>query len=129
MDDVARFGQSLQHHRHVARLTQAELAERAGLSEREVSDLERGLRKNPQRATVRLLIAALALAPEQAEALELAARPRPPLTESAALSEARHNLPAERSSFVGRRDELARLERLLDPRLVHVSPRRLVTLT
>jgi hypothetical protein len=41
-----------------------------------------GRRKNPQRATVRLLIEALALAPEQAEALELAARPRPPLRRS-----------------------------------------------
>jgi non-specific serine/threonine protein kinase len=129
MDDVARFGQALQHYRHVARLTQAELAERAGLSEREISDLERGLRKNPQRATVRLLIEALALAPEQAEALELAARSRPPLTEPAALSPVRHNLPPERSSFVGRRDEIARLQRLVDPRIVQAAPTRLVTLT
>jgi non-specific serine/threonine protein kinase len=129
MADVAGFGQALQHHRHVARLTQAELAERAGLSEREVSDLERGLRRNPQRATVRLLIAALALAPEQAEELELAARPRPPRTEQVVHSAARHNLPAERSSFVGRREEIARLERLVDPRIVEASAIRLVTLT
>jgi non-specific serine/threonine protein kinase len=129
MDDVAGFGQALQHYRHVARLTQAELAEQAGLSEREVSDLERGLRKHPQRATVRLLIEALALAPEQAEALALAARPRPPLAQPAAVSPARHNLPAERSSFIGRRDEIARLQQVVDPCTVQASPCRLVTLT
>jgi transcriptional regulator with XRE-family HTH domain len=111
------------------RLTQAELAEQAGLSEREVSDLERGLRKHPQRATVRLLIAALAIAPEQAEALELAARRSPSLPQPLAHSPARHNLPTERSSFVGRRDELATLQRLVDPRIVKASPTRLVTLT
>jgi non-specific serine/threonine protein kinase len=75
-----------------------------------------------------LLLEALALAPEQAEALELAARARP-LTQSALVSPARHNLPPERSSFVGRRHEIARLQKLVDPRIVQVSPSRLVTLT
>jgi predicted ATPase/transcriptional regulator with XRE-family HTH domain len=125
--DVAPFAQALQHLRHAARLTQAELAERSGLSEREISDLERGLRKSPQRATVRLLIEALGLAPDQAEAFELAARETPPLKESVARRPA-NNLPAERSSFVGRRDEVARLQRLLDPRGVATTT-RLVTLT
>ena len=40
MDDVAAFGQALRQYRHVARLTQAELAQRAGLIEREISNLE-----------------------------------------------------------------------------------------
>ena len=56
----AVFGEVLQRHRHAQHLTQAELAEKAGLSERAISDLERGL-KHPQRATVRLLIEALGL--------------------------------------------------------------------
>jgi transcriptional regulator with XRE-family HTH domain len=47
--------------------------ERAGLSERAVSDLERSL-KHPQRATIHLLSDALRLAHEEAEAFELTAR-------------------------------------------------------
>src|SRR5215475_14334688 len=106
MDDLAQFGQALQHYRHVARLTQAELAERDGLSEREISDLERGLRKNPQHATVRLLTDALALTPQLADELELAAglSPRPPLHATQPVDE-KHNLPASLTNFVGRHED------------------------
>ncbi len=94
MDGGAEFGEALQRHRHAQRLTQAELAEKAGLSERAISDLERGL-KHPQRATVRLLIQALGLPPAQARgALELAARTRVAAPEPIATGMARHNLPA-----------------------------------
>jgi transcriptional regulator with XRE-family HTH domain len=63
----------LRRHRRAIGLTQAELAEQAHLSERAISDLERGL-KNPQRATVRLLIRALGLLPDQAGEFEALAR-------------------------------------------------------
>jgi DNA-binding XRE family transcriptional regulator len=39
---AASFGALLQQHRTVAGLSQEELAERAGLSRRGISDLERG---------------------------------------------------------------------------------------
>jgi transcriptional regulator GlxA family with amidase domain len=39
---VARFGDLLRRHRRAADLTQEELAERANISQRTVSDLERG---------------------------------------------------------------------------------------
>ncbi len=89
MDGDAEFGEGLQRHRHAQRLTQAELAEKAGLSERAISDLERGL-KLPQRATVRLLIRALGLPPAQAEELELAARTRGQAPEPIAHGTSRH---------------------------------------
>ncbi|MDQ6670742.1 MAG: AAA family ATPase, partial [Chloroflexota bacterium] len=59
----------LRRHREAVGLTQEELAERAGLSARGVSDLERGLRGNPYPATLRRLAVALDLAPEERAAL------------------------------------------------------------
>ncbi|MBV9281645.1 MAG: tetratricopeptide repeat protein [Chloroflexi bacterium] len=64
------FGQLLRRHRRAAELTQEELAERAGISPRTVSDLERGLYQRPHRDTVQLLAEALGLTAEQRQALE-----------------------------------------------------------
>src|ERR1700694_5607075 len=55
------FGALLHQHRLMAGLSQEELAERAGLSRRGISDLERGARLAPYPATVRRLIEALGL--------------------------------------------------------------------
>ena len=56
VDDAPRsFGELLRDHRRAAGLTQEELAERAGLSARGISNLERGVRIAPQRETPRLL--------------------------------------------------------------------------
>jgi transcriptional regulator with XRE-family HTH domain len=56
------FGAHLRRRR-AAGLTQEGLAERAGLSARGVSDLERGARRAPQRETVRRLARSLRLRP------------------------------------------------------------------
>jgi non-specific serine/threonine protein kinase len=102
----------LRRHRLAAGLSQEALAERAGLSARGLSDLERGRRRWPQAATVRLLVRALGLAPARAAALAAAAaRPRradrgvPPPTPT--------NLPRPVTSFVGRERELAAAGALL----------------
>jgi transcriptional regulator with XRE-family HTH domain len=58
--DTASFAAQLRQHRLALGLTQAELAERAGLSERGISDLERGLKQAPRASTVRLLVGGLA---------------------------------------------------------------------
>src|SRR6202011_742757 len=55
-------------------LTQADLAGRAGLSVRGISDLERGARKAPHSHTVRQLALALELTDEQCGVLLGAAR-------------------------------------------------------
>jgi tetratricopeptide (TPR) repeat protein/transcriptional regulator with XRE-family HTH domain len=68
------FASLLRQHRVAAGLTQEDLAERAGLSTRGVSDLERGLRRAPHRATVVLLADALRLSPDDRAALEAAGR-------------------------------------------------------
>jgi tetratricopeptide (TPR) repeat protein/transcriptional regulator with XRE-family HTH domain len=119
------FGELLKRYRLAAGLSQQRLAERAGLSERAVSDLERGLRRAPQRATLRLLAAALRLGPEDHAALEaIVVRSRPPAARSRPLrgsATRAHTEPvppagllpltaAALPPLVGREPELARLE-------------------
>ncbi len=75
------FGALLRRYRTAAALTQETLAERAGLSARGISDLERGVNRAPRAVTVALLARALQLAPEERRALEEAAqRTGDPLT-------------------------------------------------
>ena len=64
MSDLStpRFGALLRRHRLAAGLSQAELAERAGLSTAAVGALESGRRASPRHFTVRSLADALALA-------------------------------------------------------------------
>ena len=68
----ASFAALLRRFRMAAGLSQETLAERAGLSARAISDLERGARRAPYRETVRLLAGALGLADADRAALEAA---------------------------------------------------------
>jgi transcriptional regulator with XRE-family HTH domain len=113
------FAELLRDFRLLAGLTQEELAERAGLSPRGVSDLERGARRNPYPATVRQLAAAMSLAPEDQASLEAAAQGRrgPARRETAA-----EGVSSPLTSFVGRQRERADVQALL-------ARNRLITLT
>jgi DNA-binding CsgD family transcriptional regulator len=64
------FSQLLRHLRLGAGLTQAELGERAGLSHRTISDLERGTRRKTYSSTVKLLAEALELSSEETARLD-----------------------------------------------------------
>ncbi|HEX2348140.1 MAG TPA: helix-turn-helix domain-containing protein [Ktedonobacterales bacterium] len=75
MAEQTTLSATLKRYRLAAGLSQEELAERAGLSVRAVSDLERGLHRTARGSTINLLASALALAPEQRAALLSAARP------------------------------------------------------
>ena len=68
------LGALLRRYRRQLHLTQAELAACAGVSVDAISLIERGLTRAPQRATIRLLSDALALAPEDAARFAAAAR-------------------------------------------------------
>src|SRR6266542_3751995 len=70
------FGALLRQHRLNRGLTQAALAERAGLSERAIQHLERG-RGQPYHETAQRLADALALTPGQRAAFDVAAAPAP----------------------------------------------------
>lgn len=113
------FGELLRQFRRRTGLTQEELAERANLSTRGISDLERGVRRKPHKATIGLLADALDLPDDEREQLHQSAR-RQVVSPAVVTS----NLPVPMTSFVGRRQELDGLRGwLLDERV------RLLTLT
>lgn len=117
-DAASTFGGLLREFRARAGLSQSDLAEKANISEAAVGALERGTRKAPYRNTVLLLARALELTAQESAALEGArstARAKP----AGGVS---HNLEAERTSFVGREDDLKHiLALLLRSRLVTVT--------
>jgi predicted ATPase/class 3 adenylate cyclase/DNA-binding CsgD family transcriptional regulator len=69
------FATLLKRHRLGAGLTQEALAERASLSARAISDLERGVKQAPRQATLDLLATALHLSPSERSLFEAAFRP------------------------------------------------------
>src|SRR5215211_4022685 len=73
--DLPGFGDLLRRHRTAAALSQEELAERAGVSVRALSDLERGVHRAPRLETVRMLAEALGLGEKERAGLLTAARP------------------------------------------------------
>src|SRR5688572_21141573 len=74
-DGPGAFAHLLRQYRAAAGLAQEELAERAGLSRRGISDLERGSRRSPYPNTVRRLADALNLSPAERVALLASASP------------------------------------------------------
>src|SRR5262245_5753042 len=94
------FGELLRRYRSEAGLTQQDLAERAGLSARGISDLERGARGLPREDTVRLLVEALGLTEMERAALISGAKRRPPPFHSTDERVAR-GLPVPLTSLVG----------------------------
>jgi len=125
--ETAGFGALLKGYRVAAGLTQEELAERAALSPRAISDLERGARQAPQEATLRQLAGALQLTEGQRAALEASVvrRRQPRAGASATLAPPPAcALPLPLTSLVGREHEVAAAAALLDRDDV-----RLLTLT
>jgi predicted ATPase/DNA-binding XRE family transcriptional regulator len=119
------FGDVLRRVRSAAALSQEDLAGRAGLSRKGISDLERGARRAPRLETVRLLADALALGEDDRSALLAAARPallhnRP--TVAGLLP--RVSLPVPLTRLIGRESELTVLQAALRSDAV-----RLLTLT
>ena len=108
------FAALLRRFRRAAGLTQAELAEHAGLSPEAISALERGVNRTPRRETVDLLAEALSLDDQDRARFEQSARHRsaPLVAQPDAIEPAHAGL-----ALVGRTSELALIERLLSDRL------------
>jgi predicted ATPase/transcriptional regulator with XRE-family HTH domain len=134
--DTPDFADLLQRHRRQRRLTQEELAERAGISPAAVSLLERGLTHSPQKATLGMLSAALALTADEEATFFAAARRQlqPDGSHGSAAAQAVSRtapgatlgmeLPLPFTALVGReRDQAALLDLLVRPTT------RLLTLT
>lgn len=114
------LGELLRHARMGAGLTQAELAERAGISERGISDIERGVIESPNIATLRSLVTALHL-PDSSARTILEARGR-----RARRHKTRNPQPLRvpLTPLVDRTDERAELAGL-----IQASDSRLISLT
>ena len=78
------FGALLRRYRIAAGLTQEALADRAGLSVRGIADLERGVRRFPHFHTLRCLVEALELAPDDRVSFVAAGQRQPRSGESVA---------------------------------------------
>ncbi len=116
-DTRSSFRRLLKHHRLAAGLTQEDLAERAHLSARTISDLERGIKAAPYRDTVEALARALGLPAEELEqSIPRRRGPRALRTSP--------QLPVTPTSFVGRDAEIHDVVALL-----RESETRLVTVT
>lgn len=118
------FAMLLRHFRTVAGFSQDALAERAGLSPRGISDLERGVRRVPHLTTVGLLADGLGLDPESRQALLAAARPATTAEHETGPLPGGAQLPTPLTGLIGRDRELAELSSLLG-----TASTRLVTLT
>src|SRR6266487_2274390 len=120
-DTGDQLGESLKKLRAAAGLTQEELADRAGISARTVSDVERGLRMVVHHETARRLVSALGLGDEDRARFEAVARGRQAASEPAARASV---LPAPPTRLLGRSRELESITaRLQGPDV------RLLTLT
>ena len=108
--DAATFAALLKRQRLAAGLTQEALAERAGLSPRAVSDLERDTARTPRLGTVTLLADALGADQEQRGELLAAARPAPA---PGGLESAGRVLPRPLTPLIGRAGVVAAVVRLL----------------
>jgi tetratricopeptide (TPR) repeat protein/transcriptional regulator with XRE-family HTH domain len=114
---TADFAGLLRRLRTDAGLTQERLAERASLSPRSISDLERGVNLTARQQTARLLADALGLSGAARAAFEAVARGRPTGagssgqgTSSGGVAGATRTLPRDIASFTGRTSELRQLE-------------------
>lgn len=119
MTDSGAFGIALQRRRVEARLTQQQLADRAGVSVRTLRDLESGRVRNPRTSTVRLL--ADVLSRQGADARDLTRlgsreywtrRAEEPPSPRDALTPQRQ-LPPGVATFIGREPEIAAITLML----------------
>jgi non-specific serine/threonine protein kinase len=121
------FGDLLRDYRRAAGLTQEQLAERAGISPRSISEMERGSAHVPRRDTVALLVRGLGLSDSERGAFESLVtgtrqrrrehtRARPnhaTVLVRSAPDGLKHNVPRALTSFIGRERELSELAEAL----------------
>src|SRR5579859_1401350 len=113
------FARLLKRHRVVAALSQERLGELAGVSAGAISALERGARQAPYKATLDLLIGALALDEsarreiERAAAVARASRPHVQRLGATSDDLPPNNLSPQLTSFVGREHDVAEIREQL----------------
>lgn len=99
------FSTLLKRYRQAGGLSQEALAERAGLSARAISNLERGINRTPRYDTLELLSSALSLTPQQRDLLLASARPEVASSVDSLPVSPAPNLPLPPTRLVGREQE------------------------
>ncbi|CAA9429872.1 hypothetical protein AVDCRST_MAG82-2030 [uncultured Rubrobacteraceae bacterium] len=112
-EHYAPFGVRLRRLREAAGLTQEELAQRAGLTARGISDLERGARNRPYPHTVRSLADALELPEDERSSLFAAVPKRGGENRAAPAAVHEPTLPVPPTPLVGRERDLGKVTDLL----------------
>ncbi|WP_203775579.1 helix-turn-helix transcriptional regulator [Paractinoplanes deccanensis] len=107
VDDDVPFGALLRRLRIAADLTLEQLAEASGVSDRAISDMERGVSRSPRARTIEAIAGGLGLGADDRDRLVAAAR----AGRVAPAPVAGLPLPRRVSDFTGRGDELARISR------------------
>jgi predicted ATPase/DNA-binding XRE family transcriptional regulator len=120
----APFGARLRREREAAGLTQEDLAARAGLSAKGISDLERGARRRPHPHTVRALADALELSEDERASLIAAVPKRGEAGDDVPTARSGPLLPMPPTPLLGRERDLEEVRGYLRRREV-----RLLTLT
>jgi transcriptional regulator with XRE-family HTH domain len=122
---VKTLAELVRQYRSDARLSQEDLAERAGLSPRTISNIETGIAASPRATTLSLLVEALGLDAEKRERLVASIRRQTAGTrnprQDGDSSPAFRRLPPAPTPFIGREAEVAACSDLLrhtDIRLV-----------
>lgn len=129
MTERSSLSRLIKRYRAAAALSQEELAARAGVSTRAISDLERGIHHLPHAHTLDALATALALPPEQRALMLAAARPDlagSDTEQSHPVSPTTHphTVPQPPSVILGRE-----VERVTASALLREGARRLLTIT
>src|SRR5688500_18614169 len=124
------FAELLRRARRATGLSQEELAERAGLSARAISALERGVNRAPRPDTLDMLADALALPAEERRRWQQVRRQQSsragdsPASDAGTRAASMNNLPHQPTRFFGRHTEIDGLTRML-----REAGTQLVTLT
>src|SRR5271165_4516817 len=118
MKDTNSFGNWLSQRRKALDLTQSELADQVGCSIITIRKIEDDARRPSKQIAERIAVV-LAISPEEQAGFVAFARRSEIISSAPALSHpiaaARHNLPPQPTTFIGRSDELAQIaERLAD---------------
>jgi non-specific serine/threonine protein kinase len=129
-EQQANFGERLREFRLRAGMSQAALAEQAGLTTAAVASLEQGLRRSPYARTLGALAEALQLSMEERARFTSSARvaPRPPANIEPGARPAPFEQPPRRSALIGREHDVASVRALLADTNREPTA-RLVTLT
>ena len=110
------FSALLRKYRRLAGLSQEELAERADLSRRTISDLERGVKSTPQPSTLELIVEALELSGPDRQSLLGSVPRRTRRTQDIDQGFTTAELPADLTPLLGREHDEAGAVHLLQRR-------------